>query len=102
LRASRFDTDFHPGRRLAQAGGGQHALAFDLDHAGAAVAVGPVAGRGGIAEMRDVDAVALGGLPDGLAVARLDVGAVDRELDRAHRVIPTSEGKCFMTEVMEL
>src|SRR5260370_8220861 len=52
--------------------------------------------------MRDVDVVALGGLPDGLAIARLDFSAIDREFDRAHRAIPTSAGKCFITEVIEL
>ena len=48
--------DLHARRRLADARGGQHALALDLDHAGPAVAVGPVAGRGRVAEMRDLDA----------------------------------------------
>src|SRR3954468_4807952 len=37
--------DLHARRRPANAGGGEHALALDLDHAGAAIAVGPIAGR---------------------------------------------------------
>ena len=43
-------------RRRALAGGRQHALALDLHHAGAAIAVGPIAGLGRVAEMRDVAA----------------------------------------------
>ena len=69
----------HAGRRRADAACGEHALALDLDHAGAAVAVGAVAGLGRIAQMRDVGAVALGHLPDGLAVERLDFLAVEGE-----------------------
>src|SRR6187551_115944 len=34
---------FHAFRRLADTAGGEHALAFDLDHAGAAIAVGAIA-----------------------------------------------------------
>src|SRR6266852_6140510 len=69
----------HAGRRLADAARGQHPLALDLDHAGAAVAVRPVAGLGRIAQMRDVGAEAPGDLPDGLAVARLDLAALEHE-----------------------
>ena len=58
---------FMPAAGLADAGGGQHPLALDLDHAGAAVAVGAVARLGQPAQMRDVDALALRHLPDGLA-----------------------------------
>ncbi len=63
---------FMPARGLADAARRQHALALDLDHAGAAIAVGAVAGLGRIAQMRDVGAEALGHLPDGLALERLD------------------------------
>ncbi len=59
----------HVRRRLADARGGQHALALDLDHASAAVAVGAVARLGQPAEMRNVDSFALGDLPYGLARA---------------------------------
>src|SRR5262245_16904100 len=48
------------------------------------------------------DVVTVGCLPDRLALAGLDVLAVDRELDAAHRTIPTSEGKNFITDVIEL
>ena len=72
----------HAFARLADAACGQHALALDLDHAGAAIAVGAVAGLGRIAQMRDVGAEALGHLPDGLAVARLDFLAVEDEFHR--------------------
>ena len=48
----------HVGRGLADAGGGEHALALDLDHAGAAIAVGAIARLRQPAEMRDVDALA--------------------------------------------
>ena len=41
---------------------------------------GAVAGRGRIAEMRDVAALALGDLPDGLAGVGLDLLAVELEL----------------------
>src|SRR6185437_14489061 len=59
--------DLHAGRRLADAGRGEDALALDLDHAGAAIAVGAIAGCGLEAEMRDITAGALGGEPDRLA-----------------------------------
>ena len=45
--------DLHARRRLADARGGQHALALDLDHAGPAVAVGPIARRRRVAEVGD-------------------------------------------------
>src|SRR5690606_11894118 len=55
--------DHHAVLRLADAGGGQNALALDLDHAGAAVAVGPVARFVPVAKMRDGPAFALRDLP---------------------------------------
>ncbi len=58
--------DLHPGGRLADAGRGEHALALDLDHAGAAIAVGAVARRRAVAEMRNLGAAPLRRLPDGL------------------------------------
>ena len=69
----------HVGRRLADAGGSQNALAFDLDHAGAAIAIGAVAGLRQPAKMRDVDALALGDLPYGFAGPRSHDLAVDGE-----------------------
>src|SRR3546814_204741 len=71
----------HAVARRADAGRRQHALAFDLHHAGAAVAVGAVARFRLIAEMRDLRPVARGGLPDGLARLRLDVLPVEGEAD---------------------
>ena len=82
LRALRGGDHLHAGRGLADAGRREHALALDLDHAGAAVAVGPVAGLGQPAEMRDLDALAPGHLPDGLAGRGLDLAAVEGERDR--------------------
>src|SRR5579883_2405136 len=74
--------DLHAGRGLADAGRREHALPFDLDHAGAAIAVGAVTGLGAVAEMGDLDAAALSHLPDRLAGQRLDLLAVEEELHR--------------------
>ncbi len=71
----------HVVRRFADAGRRQHPLALDLDHAGAAVAVGPVTGLGQPAQMRDQGALPLGHLPDGLAGRGLDRPAIERERD---------------------
>src|ERR1043165_3053101 len=78
--------------RIAAARRREHALAFDLDHAGAAVAVGPHALH--VAESRDVDAVLAGNLQDGAVVARGDALAVERE-GRHHSI---SAGKYFSTD----
>ena len=69
----------HPRRRRADAARGQHALAFDLDHAGTAIAVGAVTRLGRIAQMRDVGALALRHLPDRLARMRMHFDAVESE-----------------------
>ena len=66
-RAFRGGVHHHALARGADAGGGQHPLALDLDHAGAAIAVGAVARLGRIAEMRDLDTEPMRDLPDGLA-----------------------------------
>src|ERR1044072_1057164 len=66
----------HAGRGRADAACGEPALALDLDHAGAAIAVRPVAGLRRVAQMRNVSALALGDLPDGLVLARLHLDAV--------------------------
>ncbi len=71
----------HAGGGLALAGGGQHALALHLDHAGAAVAVGAIAGCRMPAQVRDLGAVPLRHLPDGLARLGLDLASVQREGD---------------------
>src|SRR5438034_8486362 len=58
----------------------EHALALDFDHAGAAVAVRAHAFL--VAEVRDVDAVMLGRLDEGLVRPADDGLAVQLELDR--------------------
>ncbi|GBD42222.1 hypothetical protein HRbin39_01611 [bacterium HR39] len=82
----------------ADAGGGERALALDLHHAGAAVAVGPVARLGQPAQVGDLDALAAGHLPDGLARPRLHLAAVEHEADGlAHDAPPSrpsSPAKC--------
>ncbi len=72
----------HSRRRLADARGGQHPLALDLDHAGAAIAVGAVARLRQPAEMRDLGAEPIGDLPDRLARQRLDLAVVEKKADR--------------------
>src|SRR5690349_1571913 len=91
---------FHARCRPPDAGGRQHPLALDLDHAGAAIAVGAVARLWQPAEMRDLDAVALRHLPDRFARFGLDLGAVQCKADRlAHALSPLvrSPRKCFTT-----
>src|SRR5439155_27316997 len=70
-----------------------HALALDLDHAGAAIAVRPVARLGRVAQVRDVDAFALGHLPQRLALARGDLAPVEGEGDIL-RALPLA-GDCI-------
>ena len=60
------------------------ALAFDLDHAHPAIAVRAVAGLGGIAQMRQLDAGAAGGAKNALAVADIDLAIIDGEGGCAH------------------
>ncbi len=88
--------DLHAGRRRADAGGGEHAFALDLDHAGAAVTVGAIARCIVPAQMRDGRAGALGDLPDGLALGRLDRFAVELERDFTHL---KSSGKYLITHL---
>ena len=71
----------HAGSSLALTGRGQHALALDLDHASAAIAIGAVTGGGMPAQVRDVGAMALGDLPNGLARGGFDWLAVELERD---------------------
>ena len=81
--------DLHAGRGLADAARRQHALALDLDHAGAAVAVGAVARLGRVTKMRNLHAFPLGDLPDGFARARGHFAAVEREGDVAGPCLPS-------------
>ena len=71
--------DSGAGRWCATAGGGEHALALDLDHAGAAVAVGSQAIA--IAEVGNVDAMAARDLKQCFARARFDCSAIEFEGD---------------------
>ncbi len=99
-RARRFH--LHADARGARAGRCQHALALDLDHAGAAIAVGPVVRFGRIAQMRNFMALAFCDLPDGLAVDGLDLAAIEFELDFCHSAASlgtNSSGKYLITDV---
>src|SRR5262249_33621876 len=89
----------HADRRRALAGRSEHALAFDLDHAGTAIAVGPIVRRGRIAQMRDVAALTLGHLPDRLAGIGFDLLAVELERNLRHSAASlNSSGKYLITE----
>src|SRR5262249_37860264 len=80
--------------------GREHALAFDLDHAGTAIAVGAIVGRRRIAEVRDLRPLSLGDLPDGLTRLGFDHLAVELELDLCHSAASlNSSGKYLITEV---
>ena len=74
-----FHLHAHTGHALAR--GGQHALAFDLDHAGAAVSVRPIARLGFMAKVRDVRTGALRHRPDGFTGCRLDLFAIQLKED---------------------
>ena len=77
----------HAFARLPHAGGGQRPLSLDLHHAGAAVAVGPIAGFIPVAKMRNPVATGLRDFPDGLARLGGYGFAVEHEGDLVgHRV----------------
>src|SRR5262245_58360467 len=93
--AGRRPLHFHAFGRLANAACGQHALAFDCHHAGAAISVGAIPGLRRVAKVRDVGAEALCHLPDGFAIKRFNLFAVEDEfyrfgfaVARAHRFSP--------------
>ena len=81
-RARAVARDFHPRRRCAAARWRQHALALDLDHAGAAIAVGAHAFL--VAKMRNVDAVALRRLDDRLTALGAELDTVQEKLGALH------------------
>src|SRR4051812_24960036 len=90
----------HADARGPLAGSSEHALALDLDHAGAAIAVGPVVRLRRIAQMRDFAALPLGDLPDGFAVDGFDLLAVELELNLCHSAASlNSSGKYLITVV---
>ena len=79
----------HAFGRQTDAGRGEHPLALDLDHAGAAVAVGAVARLVGIAKMRNFRPQTVRDLPDRLARRGRDGLTVQRECSRfAHGAAP--------------
>ena len=73
--------DNHPLGWFADARSRQHALALNLNHTGAAVAVGAVTGGRFVAEMRDLQTPAIGHFPDGHASFGLDGLTIKRECD---------------------
>src|SRR5262249_1509383 len=79
LGAMGLRLDLHARRGRADAACRQHALALDLHHADAAVAVGAITGLGRVAQMRQLDAEAARGAEDGLAGADVDLAIVDAE-----------------------
>src|SRR5690625_3051919 len=83
---------YHSVGRRANAGGRQHTLTLDFDHAGAAVAIRPIPWLGQVAEMGNFGPFALSDLPDRLSRCGLDRPAVKGEANRlAHQ--RTSSGK---------
>ena len=78
--------DLHAWRRRADAARGQDALAFDLDHADAAIAVGAIARLRQIAQVRQLDAEPARSAKNCLAVADVDFTIVDGEGLRGRRI----------------
>jgi len=72
--------DLHVVRRMPAARWRQRALALDLDYAGAAVAIGAIAGL--VAEVRDLLAVLLGNFDQGLVFEGGNLFAVEGEFDQ--------------------
>src|SRR5204863_2989269 len=81
LRALGCGLHLHAGRGLADAACREHALALDLDHASAAIAVGAIARLGQMAQMRDLGAEPARDLPDRLLAIGRHFAAVEREPD---------------------
>ena len=81
LRTVRIGRDLHAGVGFSNAGRGKHALALDLDHAGAAIPIGPVAGQRTMAKVGDVRSAPPGGLPDRFPWKRLNFLTVEQERD---------------------
>ena len=91
VRPRAVGRNLHPLRRGADTGGRQRAFPFDLDHAGAAIAVGAVAGLPRMAEMRDTGALSQRHLPDRFACRGGHGLAVQREGDGfAHGAAPAA------------
>ena len=73
--------------RFPNAGCGQSAFAFDLDHTGAAVAIGPVPGRWLMAQMRDHQTAAIGNFPNGHTAFGFDLFSVERKTNGVSHLI---------------
>jgi hypothetical protein len=71
--------DLHAFGRSSAAGRGEHTLPFDLNHAGPAVAIRPIALF--VTEIRDLNAYTLGDLEDGLICEGMDLSPIQGELD---------------------
>ena len=86
-RALAVDLDLHAGGDRAAAARCKRALTLDLDHAGSAIAIGPITVL--VAEVGDIDTTARSGLQDGLALEGLNGALVEHEGDgRRRRRIP--------------
>src|SRR4029079_10616515 len=71
--------DLHAGRRRADAARREHALALDLHHADAAVAVRAIARLRRVAEVRQLDVEPARRAKDALARTDVDFAIVDEE-----------------------
>ena len=76
----------HAGLGAATATRGQGALALNLDHASAAIAVGAVAGL--VTQMGNLDAQTMRGFPQGFASAGLHGLTIELNVDAAHGRVP--------------
>ena len=91
--------DHHPVGNRPYARGDQSPLPLNLDHAGAAIPVGAIARVGLVAQMRDRQATALRGLPNGPAFGDGGFGTVEGEGDLRDLVSVrhhSSSAKCFI------
>ena len=73
--------DHHAIGGFADAGGGKGPFAFDLDHAGAAIAIGAIARRGLVTQMGNDETPPVGHFPDGHAFFGRDLFAVEGKGD---------------------
>src|SRR4051794_34234154 len=72
----------HSRGRGANAAGRKHALTFDLNHAGAAIAVRPISRLGRVTQARQVYPVPARGLKNGLAFRRFHVPTVESKANK--------------------
>ena len=81
FRAVRLGGDNHAFLRFADTGRGQRAFAFDLDHAGTAVAIGAITGLGAVAQVRDFQAATVRNFPNGVALLGFNFFSIKDETD---------------------